>query len=62
MTHLNYSLTKLGKTFKKQKSLSKSEKDLIEIYADCCRERKHEWMDYVKANRCCINFFFKVEI
>ena len=38
MTHLNYSLQKLGQTFKIQKDLLKTEKNQDEAYSDTWRD------------------------
>ena len=48
MTDLNYSLEKLGKTFKLQKELLKTEMNQDEVYSDTWKEKKHEWLDCVK--------------
>ena len=48
MTHLNYSLKNLGKTFKLQKELLKTEMNLDEVYSDTWKDKKSEWLDYVK--------------
>ena len=56
MTHLYYSLKKLGKTFEIQKELLKTEMNHDEIYADNWREKKDEWVDYVKKDALCTAF------
>ena len=53
MTHLNYSLKELGKTFKLQRKLLKTEMDHNEVKADSWRETKHEWINHVKNNVLC---------
>ena len=45
MTHLNYSLKKLGKTFKLQKEILKTEMNHDEVYSDTWKDKKHEWLD-----------------
>ena len=58
MTHLNYSLKKLGKTFKLQKELLKTEMNHDEIYADNWRDKNDEWVDYVKNDVLCTAFSY----
>ena len=48
MINLIFSLKKLGKTFKLQKVLLKTEMSHDEIYADNWKAKKDEWVDYVK--------------
>ena len=48
MTHLNYSLEKLGKTFEIQKELLKTEINHNEVYSDTWKVKKSEWLPYVK--------------
>ena len=36
----------------------KTEKDHNEFYADCWRERRHEWLDNVKNNVLCMVFSY----
>ena len=48
MTYLNYSLKKIGKTFKLQKELLKTEMNQDEVYSDTWKDKKSEWLDYVK--------------
>ena len=50
MTHLIYSLKKLGKTSKLQKRILKTEMNQDEIYADIWRNKKDEWVEYVKTD------------
>ena len=47
-THLNYSLKKLGKTFKLQKELLKTELNHDETYGDNWRNKTDDWVGYVK--------------
>ena len=49
MTHLNYSLKKLGRTFKLQKELLKTEMNHDEIDYNNYKDKKSEWLDYVKT-------------
>ena len=58
MTHLNYSIKKLGKTFKKQKELLKTEKNLDEVYSDTWKDKKHEWLNCVKNDVSCFSFCY----
>ena len=48
MTHLNYSLNKLGKTFKLQKEILKTELNHDENFADFWRDNRNEWLPYVE--------------
>ena len=56
MTHLNYSLKKLGKTFKLQKELSKTEMNHDKIAGDKNKDKKDQWLDYVKNDVLCTAF------
>ena len=56
MTHLNYSLKKLGKTFKLQKELLKTEIIHNEVYSDTWKDKKSEWLPYVKNDVLCSAF------
>ena len=58
MTHLNYSLKKLGKTFKLQKELLKTEMKHDEVYSDTWKDKKSEWLDYVKNDVLCTAFCY----
>ena len=58
MTHLNFSLKKLGKTFELQKELLKTEKNHDETYADNWRDKKSERVDYVKNDVLCTAFSY----
>ena len=51
MTHLNYSLKKLGKTFILQNELSKTEMNQDEVDGNNYRYKKNEWLDYVDVLR-----------
>ena len=53
LTHLNYSSRKLGKTFKLQKELLKSEMNHDEITGDKYKNKKEIWVDFVKNNVIC---------
>ena len=53
MTHSNYSLKKLGQTFKLQKELLKTEMNHDEVYSDTWKDKKHEWLGYVKNDVFC---------
>ena len=56
MTDLKYSLKKIGKTFKLQRDLLKTEMNHDEINADIWRDEKDEWVDYVKKDVLCTAF------
>ena len=58
MTHLKCSVKKLGKTFKLQKEILKTEMNHDENYADNWRDKKHEWVDYVNIDVLCTVFLF----
>ena len=58
MTHLIYSLKKLGKTFKLQKEFLKTEMNHGKIYADIWRDKKDESIDYVKKDVLCTAFSY----
>ena len=53
MTHLNYSLKKLGKTFKLPKEILKTEMNHDQIDENVWRDKKIEWLPYVKNNVLC---------
>ena len=57
-THLNYSLEKLGKTFKLQKDLLKTKMNHNAVYSDTWKDKKDEWLDYVKKDVLCTAFFY----
>ena len=48
MTHLNYSLKNLGKTFKLPKELLKTERNHDDIDGDNYKDKKDVWLPYVK--------------
>ena len=58
MTHLSYSLKKLGKTFRLQKELLKTEMNHDEIDANNYKERKDIWLPYVKNDVICTAFSY----
>ena len=58
MTHLNYSLKKLSKTFKLQKELSKTEMNDDEVDGDNYRDKRNEWLPYVKNDVLCTAFSY----
>ena len=58
MTHLNYSLKKLGKTFKIPKSLLKTEMDHDEINEANCKEKRSKWLPYVKNDVLCTAYCY----
>ena len=58
MTHLIYSLKKAGKTFKKQKDILKTEMNHDETYADNWRDKKDQWVDYIKNDILCTAFSY----
>ena len=56
LTHLNYSLEKLGKTFKLQKEFLKTEMNHDEIDGNIYKDKITEWLPYVKKR--CILYCF----
>ena len=48
MTHLNYSLKKLGKTFKLEKELLKTEMNHDETDENNWRDKRNKGVDFVK--------------
>ena len=58
MTHLDYSLEKLGKTFKLQKELLKTEMNHDEIDFDSYEDKKDEWLTHVKNDVLCTAFSY----
>ena len=58
MTHLNYSLMKLGKNFKLRKKLLKTEMNDDEITGNNYKDKKHIWVDYVKNDVMCTAFSY----
>ena len=53
MTHLNYSLKKLGKTFKLPKELLKTENNHDDIDGNNYKDKKYIWLPYVKNDVLC---------
>ena len=49
---------KLGRTFKLQKELLKTEMDQDEIDGDNYKHKKDEWLDYVKNDVLCTAFSY----
>ena len=58
MTHLNYSLKKLGKTFKLPKELLKTEMNDDDIDGDIYKDKKHIWLPYVKNDVLCTAYSY----
>ena len=58
MTHLNYSLKKLGKTFELPKELLKTEIDHDDIDADNYKDKKDIWLPYVKNDVLCTAYSY----
>ena len=58
MTHLNRSLKKLGKTFKLPKELLKTEMNHDEIDENNWRDKKSEWLPYVKNDVLCTAYSY----
>ena len=58
MTHLNYSLKELGKTFKLQKDLLETEMDHDEVDKDNYRAKIYEWLPYVEKDVLCTAFSY----
>ena len=58
MTHLNYSLKKLGKTFKLTKGLLKTEMNHDDIDGDKYKNKKHNWLPYVKNDVLCTAYSY----
>ena len=58
MTHLNYSLKKLRKTFKLQKYLLKTEMNHDEIDGVNYKDRINEWLPYVRNDVLCTAFSY----
>ena len=58
MTHLTYSLKKLGKTFKLQEELLTTEMDHDEIEYNNYKDKKDEKLDYVKQDGLCTAFSY----
>ena len=60
MTHLNYSLKKLGKTFKLPKELLKTEMDHDGIYESNYKDKKDIWLPYVKNDVLCTAYSYAI--
>ena len=58
MTHLNYSLKKLGKTFKLPKELLKTEMNHDDIDGDNYKNEKDIWLPYVKNDVLCTAYSY----
>ena len=58
MTHLNYSSEKLGRTFKLQKELLKTQMNHDEIDGDNYKDKINEWLPYVKNDVLCTAFSY----
>ena len=58
MTHLNYSLKKLGKTFELPKWLLKTEIDHNEIDGNNYKDKKDIWLPYVKNDVLCTAYSY----
>ena len=58
MTHLKYSLKKLGKTFKLQKELLKTAMIHDEVDGDNYKSKINEWLPYVTNNVLCTAFSY----
>ena len=56
MTHFNYSLKKLGKTFKLQEELLKREMNHDKVDSYNYKDKKDEWLDYVEQDVLCTAF------
>ena len=58
MTHLNYSLKKLERTFKLQKELLKTEMDHDEVDYNKYKDKKYEWLPFVENDVLCTAFSY----
>ena len=58
MTHLNYSLKKLGKTFELPKELLKTEMNHDDIVANNYKDKKDIWLPYVKNDVLCTAYSY----
>ena len=58
MTHLNYSLKKIGKTFKLPKELLKTEMNHDVIDGDNYKDEKDIWLPYVKNDVLCTAYSY----
>ena len=58
MNHLNYSLEKLGKTFKLQEELLKTEMNHDDADGNNYMNKKDEWLPYIKQDILCAAFSY----
>ena len=58
MTHLNYSLKKLGKTFRLPKELLKTEMNHDDIDGNNYKDKKNIWLPYVKNDVLCTAYSY----
>ena len=58
MIHLSYSLNKLGKTFRLQKELLKTEMNHDEVDGDKYKDKINEWLPYVRNDVLCTAFSY----
>ena len=58
LTHLNYSLEKLGKTFKLPKELLKTEMKHDDIDGNNYKDKKDIWLSYVKNDVLCTSYCY----
>ena len=58
MTHLNYSLKKLGKTFELPKELLKTEMNHDDIDENTYKNKKDIWLPYVKNDVLCTSYCY----
>ena len=58
MTHLNYSLKKLGRTFQLPKELLKTEMNHDDIDGDNYKDKKDIWLPYVKNDVLCTAYSY----
>ena len=58
MTHLNYSLKKIGKTFKLHKEFLKTEMNHDEVDGINYKDKKDEWLNYVTHDIICTAFSY----
>ena len=58
MTHVTYSLKKLGRTFKLQKKILKTEMNHDEVDGENYSDKKDEWLDNVKQDVLCTAFSY----
>ena len=58
MTPLKYSLKKLGKTFRLQKEMLKTEKNHDEVNGEIYKDKMDKWLPYVKNDVLCTAFIY----